>query len=213
MSLQGPTYSTLTLGEETFLPHGITPVPEDSLEEISTPLPPGITPVPEDSLEDLSTPLPPGVTPVPEDSLEQVSTPLPPGITPVPEGSLEEASIPSNPQTPSPRTSKRISKQSRLSTSSVSRVGVNFFDPAGVEELRRTLTERPNHDLRDVLNDSPIRDVPEHLESKEKIHAFSPASSAITLTGLKIEDGLNFEKTVRRIVRKYASRFCTSWGC
>jgi hypothetical protein len=47
-----------------------------------------------------------------------------------------------------------------------------------------------------------MHDLPEHLESKEKFHAFSPASSAITLTGLKVEDGINFEKTVRLIVRK-----------
>lgn len=82
--------------------------------------------------------------------------------------------------------------------SSVARVGVDFFDPAGVEQLRRVLTEKSNHDLR---TETSIPSV-EHLESKEKQESTSSTSSTITLTGLKVEDGFDFEKTLRYIVRK-----------
>lgn len=67
------------------------------------------------------------------------------------------------------------------SGSVVSRVNVEFFDPAGVQDLRRTLT---------------------HKSIQEK-PSFS--SSVATLTGLTGGDGaFDFEKTLRHVIRKYS---------
>ena len=122
---------------------------------------------------------------------EEISiSPISPAISPVLDDS--EQSKPNSPQS-----QVRAPNTRHRSGSSVSRVGVNFFDPAGVEELRRVLTERSNHELRGVLPKSPIPDVP-----REPRDPSSTASSTITLAGLKVEDGLDFEKTVRHIVRK-----------
>jgi ATP-binding cassette, subfamily G (WHITE), member 2, SNQ2 len=107
-----------------------------------------------------------------------------------------EGSDPTNnrqPQTPATTRPRR--------GSSVSRVGVDYFDPAGVEELRRVLTQRSNHDLQRVLTTTSIPDVARLRVPSEK-RDLSAASSTITLTGLKVEDGLDLEKTVRHIVRK-----------
>ena len=117
-------------------------------------------------------------------------SPISPAISPVLDDS--ERSKPNSPQIQIRTPTTRL-----RSGSSVSRVGVNFFDPAGVEELRRVLTERSNHELRGVLAKSSIPDVPG--ETRDPSFA---ASSTITLAGLKVEDGLDFEKTVRHIVRK-----------
>lgn len=120
-------------------------------------------------------------------SIPRGETPLPsfPSAIDVSEG-LEPVTMP---KAQTPVTPRR---------SSVARVGVDFFDPAGVEQLRRVLTEKSNHDLR---TETSIPSV-EHLESKEKQESTSSTSSTITLTGLKVEDGFDFEKTLRYIVRK-----------
>ena len=138
----------------------------------------------------------PGIPLVVESSLSSVSLPI---------GDDAEESKFNSSQTRTPTTVRQRSG----SSANVSRVDVNFFDPAGVEELRRVLTERSNHDLRHVLTESSIPDVP-RLESGEKSDVPSPASSTITLTGLKMDGGFDLEKTVRSIVRKSASCFCSS---
>jgi ATP-binding cassette subfamily G (WHITE) protein 2 (SNQ2) len=79
----------------------------------------------------------------------------------------------------------------------VSRVDVDFFDPAGLEELRRVLTEQPKNDL---LTERSISDV--LPDSNEKGDLLSASSSDITLAGLKVDEGLDLEKTVRLLIRK-----------
>ncbi|KAF8156049.1 pleiotropic drug resistance ABC transporter [Crassisporium funariophilum] len=68
--------------------------------------------------------------------------------------------------------------------SSVSRVDVEFFDPAGVQKLRRTLTNQ-----QDDKND--------HGVSEKR----SSSSSDATLN-VGDDEGFDFEKTLRHIVRK-----------
>jgi ATP-binding cassette subfamily G (WHITE) protein 2 (SNQ2) len=125
-----------------------------------------------------------------EASLLSISSGIVPAMA---EGSNSNSPQARTPTTPRPRPTRP------RGGSSVSRVGVDYFDPAGVEELRRVLTERSNHDLQRVLTGSSIPDVP-HLEEKQD--PTSLASSTITLAGLKVEDGFDLEKTVRHIVRK-----------
>jgi hypothetical protein len=76
----------------------------------------------------------------------------------------------------------------------VARVGVDFLDPTGVEELRRALTE---HDLPTGQSISDA--LP---DSNEKEDRQSTASSGITLAALNVDEGLDLEKTFRHIVRK-----------
>ena len=71
------------------------------------------------------------------------------------------------------------------SGSSVSRVNVEFFDPEGVQALRRTMTE----------------------EAKDR----SRPSVASSSTDDTLTDGpFDFEKTVRHFVRRYVSNFVPS---
>lgn len=70
----------------------------------------------------------------------------------------------------------------RRGNSSVSRVDVDFFDPAGVQELRRTLTQQ-------------------HDEEKAKGHR-SSTSSDRTLDVKTEDEPFDFAKTLREIVRK-----------
>ncbi|RDB26892.1 Brefeldin A resistance protein [Hypsizygus marmoreus] len=67
------------------------------------------------------------------------------------------------------------------STVNVSRVNIGSFDPTGVEELRRTLTQRS-------------------IKAHNEKGSFS--SSGTTLTGINVEEDFDFEKTIRHIVRK-----------
>jgi ATP-binding cassette subfamily G (WHITE) protein 2 (SNQ2) len=81
-------------------------------------------------------------------------------------------------------------------------VGVDYFDPVGVEELRRVLTKRSSHDLRRSVTQT-TRVIPEvhSLQAQEKQDPTSIASSTSpTLMGLKVKDGLDLEKTLRHIV-------------
>lgn len=65
------------------------------------------------------------------------------------------------------------------------RVDLGFFDPEGVQELRRTMTQKS-------------RNVPPEEHSRPSF-----ASSAITLSGLAVGDGpFDFEKTLRHVIRK-----------
>jgi len=82
-------------------------------------------------------------------------------------------------------------------SSSVSRVSVGYFDPVGVQELRRALSRRSTNDLERISTEKSTHDRP-YAQNSESL----AASSTITLTGFKVDEGLDFEKTIRRIVRK-----------
>jgi ATP-binding cassette subfamily G (WHITE) protein 2 (SNQ2) len=78
----------------------------------------------------------------------------------------------------------RTTKPRRGST--VSHVDLDFFDPTGVQELRRTLTQKSTQ---------------EHNRPNGEKPSFS--NSDLTLTGLTGGDGgFDFEKTLRHVVRK-----------
>ena len=89
-----------------------------------------------------------------------------------------------------------ITTRSRAN-SSVSRVGVDYFDPVGVKELRRVLTEPSGHDS---VTQRFFHKVPYH-HGQEKRDPPSSVSST-TLTGLRVDDGVDLEKTLRLIVGK-----------
>lgn len=67
----------------------------------------------------------------------------------------------------------------------VSHIGVDYFDPAGVQELRRVMTDQS-------ILQGPF----------ERPDLHSNASSTITLAALKVDEGIDLEKTSRHIVRK-----------
>ena len=69
------------------------------------------------------------------------------------------------------------------SGSSVSRVDVEFFDPEGVEALRRTMTK----ETKDLGRPSA-----------------APSSTALT------DEPFDFEQTIRNVVRRYVSNFVPS---
>ncbi|PPR00573.1 hypothetical protein CVT24_005458 [Panaeolus cyanescens] len=70
-------------------------------------------------------------------------------------------------------------EKARRRNSSVSRVSVDFFDPSGVEQLRRTLTQ----------------------QERDRSATKSVADSEVTLT-FKDDEPFDFAKTLRRAVRK-----------
>ena len=86
---------------------------------------------------------------------------------------------------PPPPVTPKLGYTRARSGSSVSRVNVEFFDPEGVQALRRTMTE----------------------EAKDRNRpSVASSSSDHTLT-----DGpFDFEKTVRHFVRRYVSNFVPS---
>jgi hypothetical protein len=68
----------------------------------------------------------------------------------------------------------------------VSHMDVEYYDPYGVQELRRVMTDQ-----------SIIPHVP-----FERPELHSNASSSITLAALKVDEGIDLEKTSRHIVKK-----------
>ncbi|KAJ3498887.1 hypothetical protein NLJ89_g10164 [Agrocybe chaxingu] len=69
------------------------------------------------------------------------------------------------------------------SNSLVSHVDVEFFDPAGVQELRRTMS----------------------MQRQEEYHEMQEIASVVTEATLHISDdgAFDFEKTLRHVLRKY----------
>ena len=70
--------------------------------------------------------------------------------------------------------------------------GEESFDPAGVQELRRVMTERSTHDGRDS----------ETFQLAHNTRSASFASSAINLSGLNPVDGFDLDKILRHVVRR-----------
>jgi ATP-binding cassette, subfamily G (WHITE), member 2, SNQ2 len=71
--------------------------------------------------------------------------------------------------------------------SSASRVGIDYFDPTGVQDLRRTLRRMSTSNTRGEVSQKPV-----------SVH--SPASE----TTLSVEDSpFDLEKTLRSIVKKW----------
>jgi ATP-binding cassette subfamily G (WHITE) protein 2 (SNQ2) len=86
---------------------------------------------------------------------------------------------------PPPPVTPKLGNTRARSGSSVSRVDVEFFDPEGVQALRRTMTKEAND-----------RDRP----------SVASSSSDHTLT----DEPFDFEKTVRHFVRRYVSNLVPS---
>lgn len=83
------------------------------------------------------------------------------------------------------------------SPSSPSRVPVNFFDPVGVRELKRTMTTRSTRSQSQAHHRGNAP--PPTLHSSEKTDSLS--SSSVT-GGLGVDDSFDFEQTLNDLIRR-----------
>lgn len=82
--------------------------------------------------------------------------------------------------------------------SSPSRVPVNFFDPVGVSELKRTMTMRSTRSQSQAHHRGNSASHALH-SSPEKVDSVS--SSSVT-EGLDADDSFDFERTLNDLIRR-----------
>ena len=82
--------------------------------------------------------------------------------------------------------------------SSVSRVSIDFFDPAGVEDIFQVQT-KSEHDYQRVLTQSSLPNLP-YLQ--EKKNPAPMTSCPLDLTEMKMDNGLDLGNTLRQVVTR-----------
>lgn len=101
----------------------------------------------------------------------------------------DAAAIHDEPRSQSPATIHTVPRRN----SSVSHVSLDFFDPAGVEQLRRTMSH-----MSAAVHTSDIPDVP-----VQKIRSHSTVDTTTTLAAPKGDEPFDLERTLRTVMKRY----------
>lgn len=101
----------------------------------------------------------------------------------------DDAAIHDEPRSQSPATIHTVPRRN----SSVSHVSLDFFDPAGVEQLRRTMSH-----MSAAVHTSDIPDVP-----VQKIRSHSTVDTTTTLAAPKGDGPFDLERTLRTVMKRY----------